>query len=224
MKVPISTEQFLSVFKSYNHSVFPMQLIILILGFLTVFAILQKKRNLDKLIGIILAFIWLWAGVVYHLKFFSGINKAPFAFGALFIIQGIIFLSQTFFAKDYKFSYLKDMRGIIGLFLVFFGFILYPIISWITKGTTDLIISAGLPCPTVIATFGFLALTFTRVKWYVYIIPVLWSLVGISAALNFGIYQDFTMLLAAIVVIIINRNAKYPQSASIERVKEDVAI
>jgi len=47
------------------------------------------------------------------------------------------------------------------------------------------------PCPTTIFTIGMLLLA--RGRWVVWlsIIPLLWSLVGLAAALQLGIPEDF---------------------------------
>lgn len=204
MKTPFTTEQFLKVFEEYNLSVFPFQLIILILGLFAVSAIWSGKPVFSKVIGAYMAFIWLWAGIVYHISFFASLNSPAYFFGALFIIEGLLLLNESFMPGGLRFHYKNSAKEITGLFLIIFGLVLYPLLSWFMKGSPSLIISVGLPCPTVIITFGFLALVSGRVRWFLYIIPVLWSLVGISAALNFGIYQDFMMLAGGIAVIVLN--------------------
>lgn len=211
MKTPFTTDQFLAVFEQYNQSVFPAQIIILILGLLSLFFVFMPSLRLNKLPGIIIALMWLWAGTIYHFLFFTKINSAAFGFGALFVIQGLIVLIITA-KKDFKFKYVNDLRGNTGLLFVSFGLIIYPLISYFMKGSTDLIISAGLPCPTVITTFGFFALANIKLRWWAYVIPVIWSFIGLSAALNFGIYQDFLMLIAAFMVIIVIKRAQYEGS------------
>lgn len=207
MKTPFTTEQFLTVFKDYNHSIFPLQLLVLAMGLFTLYWLIRNKPFSNAFTAGFLSFVWLWAGIVYHIGFFASLNKPAYVFGALFSLQAILILYESFLAKKLVFKYPRGTREYTGIFLVIFGLIIYPLISWAMKGSYDLIIAAGLPCPTVIATFGFLALTEGKVRNYLYIIPILWSIVGISAALNFGIYQDFMMLIAGIMVIILNRRS-----------------
>jgi Family of unknown function (DUF6064) len=54
----------------------------------------------------------------------------------------------------------------------------------------------GTPCPTTIFTFGLLLWADKKVPLSLLIIPVLWSIVGTLAALNFGIKEDFGLLVA----------------------------
>lgn len=207
MKTPFTTEQFLAVFEHYNSSVFPVQLLIVAMGLFAMYWLIRKKPFSKFITAIFLSFVWLWAGVVYHIGFLACLNKPAYVFGALFSLQALLILYESFVARKLIFKYESRLREYTGIFLVIFGLIIYPLISWAMKGSYDLIIAAGLPCPSVIATFGFLALTEGKVRNYLYIIPILWSIVGISAALNFGIYQDFMMLLSGITVIVLNRKS-----------------
>lgn len=198
METPFTTEQFFEVFEKYNSAVFPFQLIILALGFASVFLIPWKKNFINSLIAGFLGLLWLWIGIVYHIAFFTGINKAAYAFGGLFIIQGIFFFIELF-RKKLEFSFTGQLRQYIGSFFILFGLILYPIISYLLEGSFVRTISLGLPCPTTILTFGFLMLTNTKLSKYLLIIPTIWAIIGTGAAINFDVYQDYFMILSAII-------------------------
>ena len=207
MKTPFTTQQFFDVFENYNTSVFPLQLIILVLGIFAVVLMHSKKATKNNLITGFLCFLWLWAGIVYHLAFFTPINKAAYGFGALYIIQGFLFLIELF-RKRLEFSFTGKTREYAGYFFIGFGLIIYPVISYLAKGDLTTTISLGLPCPTTIVTFGLLMLTTHRLPKYLLIIPTLWAIIGTGAAVNFGVYQDYLMLLSAIVVDIYLINRK----------------
>jgi hypothetical protein len=50
----------------------------------------QMLESMDqKFILFILAAFWLWMGTVYHIGYFSVINKAAYLFGSLFIFESI---------------------------------------------------------------------------------------------------------------------------------------
>jgi hypothetical protein len=57
----------------------------------------------------------------------------------------------------------------------------------------------GLPCPTTILTFGILLLSDKKFSKYLLIIPSLWAIIGITAVMRLGVYQDSMMLIAAII-------------------------
>lgn len=201
MKTPFTPEQFFHVFEEYNSAVFPFQLIILALGVAGIFMLHSGYSLKHKFIGSYLGFLWIWVGSVYHISFFSAVNPAARAFGIIFIIQGILILFYSYRKERLKFSFIPGTRFYIGYFLIIFALLIYPLIGYLVQNSFPRTISLGLPCPTTIVTLGFFLLTGERFPKYLLIIPVLWSLLGVTAAINFGVYQDFVMLLSAIVAI-----------------------
>jgi len=198
MKMPFTTEQFFKVIENYNASLFPTQFFILIIGIAAVFLLHHKRAIKNKLIGGFLGFIWIWIGIVYHLSFFIEINKAAYGFGVLFIVQGIFFLFETFSTKRLVFEFKGSFIGLIGYFLIWFGLIIYPALIYSAKTSVYEVISLGLPCPTTILTFGFMMLTHRSFSKYLLIIPTIWAVIGTGAAINFGIYADYVMIVSAI--------------------------
>lgn len=197
MKTPFTTEQFFDVFEKYNLTVFPAQLIILIAGAIMLWLLHSGKPMKDKWIGGFLGILWIWAGLVYHIAFFTVINKVAYVFGGIFILQGILILIQTFRGRlDFSFS--ARPWDYVAYFFLLFGLLIYPVISYFAAGDFANTIALGLPCPTTIYTFGFFMLAGTRFPKYLLIIPTLWAIVGLSAALNFGVYQDVMILVSAI--------------------------
>jgi hypothetical protein len=198
MKTPFTIEQFFEVFQNYNSSVFPFQLIFIIIGIVSVFLIHGKKDITSKLITGFLGFLWLWIGIVYHVVFFTSINKAAYGFGGLFIIQGVLMIIELF-KNRLEFEFKGSVIQYFGYFFIVFGLFIYPIISYFLEGSFEKTISLGLPCPTTIFTFGFFMLTKARFPKYLLIIPTLWAIIGTGAAINFEVYQDYVMLISAII-------------------------
>ena len=209
MKTPFTTEQFFNVFEKYNSTMFPLQLIIILLGIVGLFLLKSKYSFKNKLIGGYLGVLWLWMGLAYHIGFFAEINKAAFVFGGFFILQGLLILYNTFVKGQLIFDFVPKAKDYIGYFFIIFGLILYPIIGYFMVDSLTKTISLGLPCPTTILTFGFLMLTNNKFPKYLLIIPSLWALIGLSAAINFGVYQDFMILITAIIadIVLVKRKA-----------------
>jgi hypothetical protein len=199
MKTPFTIDQFFAVFEHYNINVFPAQLVIFLLGFIVLMLVHRKKPSNGSLIGGFLGLLWIWIGAVYHLTFFTAINKPAFVFGAIFILQGVLLLINAFSKSAIQFSNKPDFKSYIGEFFIVFGLIIYPVISYFVEDSFVRIISLGLPCPSTIFTFGFLMLATNKVPKHLLIIPFLWSLVGLSAAINFGVVQDYMLIISAIV-------------------------
>jgi len=203
MKLPFSTEQFLNVIEKYNSNIFPFQLIILLMGIVCLFLLHAKIDAKNKLIGIYLGVLWIWIGVVYHLAYFTVINKAAFLFGGIFILQGFFILFSTLVKNKLIFTFTLQTKDYLGYFFILYGLIIYPIISYLVEGSFASTIVIGLPCPSTIFTFGFFILASSKFPNYLLIIPSLWAVVGLSAAINIGVFQDVIILIAAITADII---------------------
>lgn len=199
MKTPLTTEQFFSVFEKYNHSIFPVQIILFLLVVCAFLAIGSKIKQKDKFVAGILAILWLWIGIVYHIGFFTGINKVAYGFGVLFILQGLFISWEGVLLYNLKFEFKMSLQAYFGYFFILYGLIIYPVVGYLIEQNLSRTVSIGLPCPTTILTFGFFLLCDKKFSKYLLIIPSLWAVIGISAALNLGIYQDSMMLIAAII-------------------------
>lgn len=210
MKLPFTTEQFFNVIEKYNLTMFPFQLIILLLGIVCLFLLHSKLSSKDKLIGIYLGVLWIWIGVAYHLTFFTAINKAAFLFGGIFILQGLLILFYSFIKNRLVFSFTLQVKDYLGYFFILYGLIIYPIISYLVEGSFEKTIIMGLPCPSTIFTFGLFMLTNNKFPKSLLIIPSLWAIVGLSAAINIGVFQDLMILIAALTadIILIRRKNK----------------
>lgn len=199
MEIPFNTEQFFEVIEKYNLAFFPAQLIIIFLGILSVLLLHSKTAIKNKLIGGFLGILWIWMGIAYHLMHFTEINKAAYLFGGLFILQGILFLAETFIRKKLAFEFYGKFIDYVAYLFILFGIAFYPILIYFLEKSLVTTITLGLPCPSTILTFGFLILTNPKFSKYLLVIPGLWTIVGTSAAYNFGVYPDYLMAAAALV-------------------------
>src|SRR5688572_23664543 len=100
MKIPFTVEQFQQVFRNYNLSIWPLQIIFYLLAVNLILVSLKKIYHSEKIIFSILSFFWIWMGIVYHIIYFTGINKAAYVFGSAFVLQGILFLYIAFFRRN----------------------------------------------------------------------------------------------------------------------------
>ena len=95
------------------------------------------------------------------------------------------------------------MRSWAGGALIFYAFLIYPILGMRAgHGLMAGPMFGVAPCPTTIFTIGLLLLA--RGKWvpWLSIIPILWSLVGLAAALQLGIPEDFGLPVAGVLLAI----------------------
>jgi hypothetical protein len=199
MKTPFTIEQFLEIFKLYNEKVFPIQIIFYLISIVAIYLLIKPSSKSDKIISSILAFFWIWMGVVYNLIFFTAINKAAYLFGGIFILQGILFLFLGVFNNKLSFRYSSDIYGVTGIVMILFALIIYPALGYFLGHIYPSSPTFGLPCPTTIFTFGILLFTKKRCPIIIVIIPLIWSIIGFTAVFNFRVFEDTGLLVSGII-------------------------
>jgi hypothetical protein len=214
--MPFTVEQFLGIFHSYNLSVFPMQIIAYALGLVALFLVFKNRSG--QLISAILSFMWLWNGIVYHGFFFSSINKAAFGFAAIFVLQGLLFAWSGVFRKKLTFDYPKSGSFMaMAVLAILYSMVIYPALGMLLGHVYPKAPMFGIaPCPTTIFTFGLLLLAGPRTPRYLVIFPLVWSVIGFGAAMNFGIKEDIGLLITGIgaTALILYRAKKTKKAAS----------
>jgi hypothetical protein len=199
MHPPFTREQFLDVFAAYNEAVWPAQF--LAYGFALAILVLAFRpgRHSSRIVSGMLGFVWIWMGGVYHIAFFAAINRAAYVFGSLFILEGILLCIYGVLRTDLDFRYRPGWYSLVGGVFLTYALAVYPLLGYILGHRYPQTPSFGLaPCPTTIFTFGVLLLTRARVPRPVLVIPILWSLVGLSAALALGVYEDIGLVVAGV--------------------------
>ena len=151
---PFTQEQFLNVFSQYNNTVFPLQIFFVILGIAALGLAIKKSQLSDRIIFLILSFFWFWIGIVYHIIFFSSINPLAYVFGVLFTVEAVFLLYFGVIKKQVEFRLAQNVYAIIGLLLIIYSLIIYPLIGTYLGHGYPRLPTFGLPCPTTIFTFG----------------------------------------------------------------------
>lgn len=199
MNIPFTAEQFFNVFAQYNNTIWPMQFVLNLLGLAALFFAIWKAKYTNRIVSAILAFLWLWTGIVYHITFFSSINKPAYVFGSLVILQGILFFATGTVYQKISFKPQLDAYSIVGGILLLYGLLIYPILGYFLGHIYPYSPTFGAPCPTTIFTFGLLLWTDGKFPKYLLAIPVIWSLIGFSAAFQWGVMEDIMLLISALV-------------------------
>jgi hypothetical protein len=209
MNLPFSTEQFLKVFSDYNRAIWPMQIFAYALGAIVIVFVVAKTGYARRIVMSVLAFFWLFIGVVYHIRFFSQINGAAYLFGALFIAQAVIFSLFGTIRETVHFTFRQNVYGLTGALFVLYAMVVYPLLgNALGHGYPQAPMFGVAPCPTVIFTFGVLLWADRKVPLYFLIIPLIWSIIGFAAAVSLGMREDIGLLVAGVggTVLILIRN------------------
>jgi len=111
--IPFTVDQFLNVFEQYNVAVWPAQVFLYTIGIVAICLALSRQKDFSRSISLILSLFWIWMGIVYHLSFFSAINKAALGFAALFVLQGILFFIAGVSKHQLTFRFSSNVYGIV---------------------------------------------------------------------------------------------------------------
>jgi hypothetical protein len=215
MKTPFTSQQFFEVFGTYNQSVWPMQVVLYLIALTAVIFVLTKLPGQSWLVFGMVSLLWLWMGLVYHIFFFSAINKAAYIFGIFYILQSAVFIIYGCLGNRIFISFKADFYSISGIIFIIYGLVIYPVVGHFLGHIYPDSPTFGLPCPTTIFTFGLLLMINGKIPWPMIIIPFLWSIIGFSAAINFGVIEDTGLLIAGIsgliMILIRNKRLQYFQ-------------
>jgi hypothetical protein len=202
--LPFTPEQFLSVFVNYNTAIWPVQVVAYLRGCSAIVLLLWKVPHADRITASILAMMWLWTGITYHGVFFATINKAAYLFGALFVLQGAYLLYTGVYHDRLRFGLGDGPTVWVGVGLVIYAAILYPLIGmWTGHVYPEMPVFGVTPCPVTIFTFGMFLLTRQPISRWLLAIPFIWSLIGGSAAILLHVPQDWLLLFSGFITVLL---------------------
>jgi hypothetical protein len=203
MRLPFTTAQFFDVIRAYNEAVWPSQFA---LGALAVAALLlacMRKPWASRGAWAILAFLWAWIAIAYQFAHFASINPAAYGFGALFLLGAGAFLWFGAIRGQAQFHLRRDGRSVLGLALVLYALLAYPVWSSLSGHAYPRLPTFGLPCPTAIFTVGMLALARGRLSRLVFVAPVLWCMIGVQAAFLLDVVPDLGLGVAGLIALVL---------------------
>jgi Family of unknown function (DUF6064) len=201
---PFTLEQFLGVFADYNVAIWPAQIVAYVLGLIAIAAVWSRWLAPSSIIMSVLALMWAMNGFGYHYLFFVEVNPAAKLFAGFFVLQAILFVASVLMANDLHFKIGGNFRSVAGAAFIIYAMVIYPAFGiWAGHGLMVGPMFGVAPCPTTIFTIGMLLLA--RGKWMVWlsIIPIIWSLIGLAAALQLGMSEDYGLAVAGAVLLMV---------------------
>jgi hypothetical protein len=196
MQLPFTREQFFDLFAAYNTALWPAVVALWIASAVVSVLRLSSRRPSDRWISALLAAHWIWAAVAYHAAFFTRINAAAWLFAALFLVEGALFLWFGVARRQVSFPSRGGPWAVLAWLLIAYS-LLYPALNAAQHGTWVRIPAFGVPCPTTIFTAGLLILA-PHAPRGLSVVPIVWSLIGGSAASLLGVRADFVLPIAGL--------------------------
>jgi hypothetical protein len=222
ISLPFTAEQFFAVFARYNEAVWPMPIALNAVALLSMALLFVPGAWASFMISLLLAALWAWMGIAYHIAFFTSINPAAWLLGMGFLLGSLAFAWHGIARPDLSFRFVPGIRGISGAALFVFALVLYPVTGYFLGHRYPAAPTFGLPCPTTIFTLGLLLFTASPLPKTVLVVPLLWAAVGALAAFQLGVYEDLALVIAGvamIVVMLVQRAPLHPLAAAEAREK-----
>lgn len=211
--LPFTVEQFFNVFRAYNGGLWPAIPVAYALGGAVLWAIVSRWVFAARLSAVALAPMWLWTGVAYHIAYFAEINPLAFLFGGLFVAEAILLVVFGAGRRPITFG-ATGLQAVAGWGLIVYTVIAYPLIGLLSGHPLAELPQFGVaPCPVTLFTFGVLLLARPPVPWVLLVVPIVWSLIGGSAAFLLHVPQDWMLPLSGVVALLLrisSRNGTSP--------------
>lgn len=202
MNLPFSVEQFFTVFAAYNLAIWPAQIIAYVLGLTVVVALWLDGPIGTRFITCVLAILWAWNGVAYQFLHFSSINPAANIFALVFLLEAILFGAAALTNSDLRFAVGRNLRSIAGSALILYALLIYELLGWLAgHGLMEGPLFGVTPCPTTIFTIGMLLLARGAFVRWLSIIPVIWAMIGSTAAILLSVPEDLGLAVAAAALV-----------------------
>ena len=201
--MPFTRDQFFAIFAAYNSAIWPVAIIAYPLALTMVAFALRGGRSNAAIVAASSALLWGFVGVAYHGLFFSRINLAAPLFAAAFVLQAVLFCAAAASGHGIEFIERSRVRSAVGLGLILYAMIIYPLIGLIAGERYPAMPLFGVaPCPLLIFTFGLFSLA-SRVRWWLWIVPLLWTIVGTGGFYLLSVPQDAALPFSALAAILL---------------------
>ena len=216
MQLPFTREQFFDLFAAYNDALWPAVVALWVASTVIVARRLSVRHQHDRWVSVLMAGLWAWSALAYHVAFFTSINPAAWLFAAFFLGQAVLIFRVGVVQRRLSFAPWGNAWAPLAWGLIAYS-LAYPLINAIDHLSLLRIPTFGLPCPTTIFTVGVLMLATPR-SWKLSIVPVIWSAIGGSAAFLLGVHADVALPVAGIALAIFSVRRTTPEPLPAGRV------
>ena len=194
MTLPFSPAEFFEVLAAYNRTLWPAAAALWLYAALS--ALLLARRPQGRAMAAMLAVQWAWAGVAYHAVFFTRINPAAWIFSGLFVLEAGVLAWFGVYRGDLRFAPARSPAHVAGWVFIAYSLV-YPALAQIEGHAYPAAPTFGVPCPTTLLTAGLLLMLEQPWPRAIVVVPVVWAIIGGSAAVLLGVRSDFMLWAAA---------------------------
>ena len=203
----ISSQDWWNVIRNYGQSIYPTQIIVMIIGIVAViYLVFGSKSKSNVLMKAYLGLCNLWIGIGFFIVLGKGFpSPLKQIQGLLFVVIGILFIIDIFTKKsNLAFSKFKSKKYLnLGFLLVVFC---YPLVGVLLgRSINELIFPGTLPCATAALSLVLLTNSIKKVNLPLYILLLIWAIpfpVLIQIP-KFHVYEDSIMFLIGVYALLV---------------------
>lgn len=194
-------DEFLGVFTDYNLTLWPAPEVLGLVAFIAVCLALYPGEQRDRVACALMAVLWAWAGLIYNGGFLTKLTPLGYFFGALCCVQAVFLLSLGVVRREVHFWINTGPRHLAGILLIFYALVAYPAMAALLDHAHPTSPSFGVPTPVTIFTLGMLLLTRAPYARILFVVPLMWVVIGSWIALQLHLREDLALVVAGALVL-----------------------
>lgn len=201
-----AAEGLAELFARYNPQVWPGHVVAYALALGAVGLLVWRPGPTASRFAVaVLAALWLWLGVVFHAMYATDLDPVlGTVYALMFILQAGLLLRAGVIRDELTITTGQGHGRVAGWLLVGFALAVYPLLGAALGHAYPLAPLFGMaPCPTTIATFGFLLLALPRLPGHLLVVPSAWAVLGPLGAVPQGMAEDLALFAAGILAVAI---------------------
>lgn len=163
----------------HNVAVWPAHILTVLFGLAALYVLLVPGRSRDRFVFLALGAICLWVAWSFLWHRYASINWASAYVAPFYALEGLIIISIGAVRGALPFPTDRKIPFLSGLALLTISLVGYPLIApgfgrpWLAAEVFGI-----APDPTATATLSILALSRSRLRWLLMIIPFLWCMIS----------------------------------------------
>ena len=176
--VLFTPETYFRLFELHHRDWWPMQLASLAMAVVILLCLWRKSARSGRLIAILLATSWAWAGLAFlHLRF-APIHWAANWYAIAFVLQALLLFGYGVSRHGVESETGNTLRAGAGVFILLGALVALPVTAPLTgREWMQAELFAMTPDATALATLGLLLLAKGRIAVWLAVIPVAWCFV-----------------------------------------------
>jgi Family of unknown function (DUF6064) len=200
--LPFTRSEVMDGFARYNAAYWPVEVGAFALGIAITVLQIRNSAAFMRTACWGLAVMWIWTGITYFWIEFANISRAGRFLTPFFVVQGLLLFKVGLSGGKLRQQCRFDWPTTLGAVIIGFALLVYPLIGLFAGfGFARLPMFGVTPASLTLFTLGVFLMAdrvFPRALW---VLPLLWTIVGGAAALVFGLPQDLALLASAVLAV-----------------------